>query len=384
MSKIVKGLALASALVAALAGSLARADDDGSFEVRLRGVYLDMANKSEAIPPLAVPGNAIHVNDKWIPDLDLEYFFTPHWSSELVLTYPQTQTVTVEKSALGGPTDIGTFKHLPPTLTAKYDFLPNSVFQPYVGVGVNFTIISSVNLNVPTVGALKLDTPSVGPAAQAGFDLRLARHWYFNADVKWVRLGSPLYLDGAHVSHVQLDPLLFGIGFGYRFGGGAAAPVAMAAAMPPPPPAPPPPAVPTPAPAAPPVAAVTPPPPPPPPPPAREQVLKGVNFKTDSATLQPESEKVLDGVAKTINACGCSRVEIRGYTDSTGSPAHNQALSERRAQSVQQYLEAHGVAPNILHAQGFGQDNPIASNKTAAGRAENRRVTIEYSEPVAH
>jgi len=191
--------------------SSVRADDD-PWEARLRGVYLDPANKSDAIPGLA-PKNAIHINDKWLPDLDFEYFFTPHWSTELVLTYPQTQTVSVSG------TSIGTFKHLPPVLTAKYDFLPDHDFQPYIGAGVNITIISDVNLAVPGVGELKLNSTSVGPAAQAGFDYKLQKHWYLNADVKWFKLGSDVDLaGGTRVSTVHIDPFLFGIGIGYRFG----------------------------------------------------------------------------------------------------------------------------------------------------------------------
>src|ERR1039457_7333002 len=101
----------AAATAALLTGAAAFASDDGPWEVRLRGLFLDPANKSDAIPLLAVPQDAIHVNSKWLPDLDIEYFFTRHWSSELILTYPQKQTVTGEKSALAGPTDLGTFNH---------------------------------------------------------------------------------------------------------------------------------------------------------------------------------------------------------------------------------------------------------------------------------
>jgi len=111
-------------------------------------------------------------------------------------------------------------------------------------------------------------------------------------------------------------------------------------------------------------------------------VLKGVNFETASAKLLPESTAVLAGVASTIEQCHCSKVDIRGYTDSVGKPEYNQKLSERRAMAVKDYLESHGVQAGILTAQGFGEDNPIASNKTAKGRAENRRVTVEFEAPV--
>ena len=103
----------------ALALNTARADD-GPWEVRLRAAYLDPANNSNSIDDL-VPANAVHINEKWMPDLNFEYFFTPNWSAELVLTYPVTMHVTV------GGTPIGTFKLLPPTLTGKYNFRPTRI-----------------------------------------------------------------------------------------------------------------------------------------------------------------------------------------------------------------------------------------------------------------
>jgi outer membrane protein len=361
------GTLVAAAVAASMfVGSVWAADDD-PWEVRLRAIYLDPAQKSDAFAPLGIPSNAIHVNDKWLPDLDIEYHFTPHWSSELVLTYPQSQTVTVEHSALGGPTDIGTFKHLPPVLTAKYNFRPEGTFRPYLGAGINLTFISDVSLQVPTVGPLTLNKTSVGPAAQAGFDWKLDEHWFLNADVKWVQLHATVKYDGAPVSQLRIDPLLWGLGIGYRFGGHKAGAVAPAAAVPPftaPPAA-----------AAPPVTA----PPPPPPAPASEQILEGVTFATNSAQLTPGSVPVLDKVVAQIQSCNCSSVTIRGYTDSTGNANYNQRLSERRAAAVQEYLGTHGVPARMLSSAGLGESNPIDSNATASGRAANRRVTVQFT-----
>ena len=112
-------------------------------------------------------------------------------------------------------------------------------------------------------------------------------------------------------------------------------------------------------------------------------MLQGVTFETDSAKLRPESASILDGVVTRIERCHCSHVDIRGYTDSTGKREYNQKLSERRANAVKDYLEAHGVATGILSAQGFGQDNPLTSNDTKEGRAENRRVTVRFTAPAA-
>ena len=216
MERIKLGAAVMMGVVGMLGAAQAHADE-GPWEIRLRALYLSPANKSDAIPAIAVPADAIHINSRWLPDLNFEYFFTPNWSSELVLTYPQSQTVTVEKSALGGPTDIGTFKHLPPVLTAKYNFAPDATIRPYVGLGVNLTLISKVDLAVPTVGKLDLSSSSVGPAAQAGLDVKLADHWFANADVKYVKLHSDVKLNGTKISEVRIDPWLVGVGVGYRF-----------------------------------------------------------------------------------------------------------------------------------------------------------------------
>jgi len=371
-----KTAALAAAMAGLVAAGAARADDDGPWMVRLRAVYLDPANKSDAYAPLDIPADAAHINGKWLPDLDFEYFFTPHWSSELVLTYPQSQTATLHLG--GAPLTLGTFKHLPPVLTAKYNFTPVGGFRPYLGLGVNLTLISDVKLSADGT-PLDLSSSSFGPAAQAGFDYKFADHWYLNADVKWVQLRADVKAGGAKLLQARIDPLLYGIGIGYRFGGGALPAVVPVRPAPPAPPAAPAPA---------PVAAPPPPPPAPapvvpPPPPAQEIVLKGVNFETASAKLKPESIAVLDSAVANIRKCNCGKVEIRGYTDSVGKAAYNLKLSERRAIAVKDYLVAHGIPADLLGAEGFGEANPIASNDTAAGRAENRRVTVQFKGIVA-
>jgi len=166
-----------------------------------------------------VPADAIHINSKTFPEIDFEYFITPSWSSELILTYPQSQTVTVESSALGGPANIGTFKHLPPILTLKYNFIPGGDFRPYIGAGVNFTLLSDVRLAVPTAPpmALELSRTSVGPAVQGGFDYKMADHWFANADVKWAMLRADVKFDSQTLAQVRVDPLLVAVGLGYRW-----------------------------------------------------------------------------------------------------------------------------------------------------------------------
>lgn len=175
--------------------------------VRARAVYIDPANKSA---PVAGTGAAdrIHVSTKTIPELDVSYFFTPHIAAELILTYPQKHDVTLDGAR------IGSFKHLPPTLTAQYHFLPGTAIDPYVGAGVNYTLLSKVNL---LNGAGRLEHDSFGLALQAGVDFKLDKNWSINLDVKKVQIRSDVYISGARASEVKVDPLLIGVGVGYRF-----------------------------------------------------------------------------------------------------------------------------------------------------------------------
>ena len=190
---------------------------EGPWMVRARAVRIDTANKSDPVPALAIPSDAITVSNKTIPELDVSYFFTPHIAAELVLTVPQKHTVTVQQSALGGPVDIGTFEHLPPTLMLQYHFMPDEKIRPYAGVGLNYTRISSVDLFVPTVGRLDLDHNSWGLAAGGGVDIEVAKNWFLNFDVKKVQIRTDVTQFGQKLSTVKVDPWLFGAGVGYRF-----------------------------------------------------------------------------------------------------------------------------------------------------------------------
>lgn len=108
----------------------------------------------------------------------------------------------------------------------------------------------------------------------------------------------------------------------------------------------------------------------------RSVVLKGVNFETGKATLTEEARAVLRDVAQSLAANPEVRVEVQGHTDNVGSRAFNQRLSQARAQTVAEFLVANGVSPSQVRARGYGFSRPIASNKTAEGRAKNRRVEL--------
>jgi OOP family OmpA-OmpF porin len=104
--------------------------------------------------------------------------------------------------------------------------------------------------------------------------------------------------------------------------------------------------------------------------------LEGVTFETGSAQLTGASQAKLDEAAQTLKQNPGLAVEVAGHTDSLGDAEKNRALSQRRAESVRDYLVSAGVAADTISARGYGEDEPMASNDTAAGRAENRRVEL--------
>jgi len=106
-----------------------------------------------------------------------------------------------------------------------------------------------------------------------------------------------------------------------------------------------------------------------------------ITFKTGSADLNADFFKVLDGVGLVVDEYDKTLIVIEGHTDSVGSDDNNQALSERRASAVGQYLASKGVNNQRVLAAGFGESRPIASNDNDAGRSQNRRVEVRL-EPI--
>lgn len=103
-------------------------------------------------------------------------------------------------------------------------------------------------------------------------------------------------------------------------------------------------------------------------------ILEGITFNTGSSTLSPESETILKRVLVTLNVYPKMKVEIRGYTDNVGKSSSNLRLSQRRADAVRIWLLNKGINENRIKATGYGEQNPIADNKTAEGRKKNRRI----------
>jgi outer membrane protein OmpA-like peptidoglycan-associated protein len=111
-----------------------------------------------------------------------------------------------------------------------------------------------------------------------------------------------------------------------------------------------------------------------------DQLLVGMTgettFEVDSDQIKPGFYSTMDKISGIVNKYGKTELKVAGHTDSTGSAQHNQTLSERRAMSVERYLEGDGVVPQRIYAAGYGKNQPVADNTTEAGRRLNRRVDI--------
>jgi outer membrane protein W len=117
---------IAACALFACAGLQAQTAPEGPWMIRARAVHLSSANNDST-------GLDLSINDKWLPEIDFSYFVTPNFAVELILTVPQKHTVSA------GGVEIGSLRHLPPTLTAQYHFTGMKSMRPYVGAGVNYT-----------------------------------------------------------------------------------------------------------------------------------------------------------------------------------------------------------------------------------------------------
>ena len=199
---------LAAASLAALLAATAMPvqAQESPWQLRVRAVKIDPADKDRT-------GLGLSLSQKTIPEVDISYFLTRNIAAELVLTVPQRHTLYSEG------TRIGSVKQLPPTLLAQYHFNPGGSFRPYLGAGLNYTLFSSVNFDPAVQAALQpsIRKHSFGLAAQAGFDYMLDKRWSINVDVKKIQMSTDVRSAGASVGKFKIDPLLVGVGAGYRF-----------------------------------------------------------------------------------------------------------------------------------------------------------------------
>lgn len=189
--------------------------------IRLRAIDIipQEETNSFTLGGAAVPFTA-DVSNQIVPELDISYFFNDNIAVELVLATAYHH-VDVNVGGVGLP--LGDTWVLPPTLLAQYHFNLGNGIKPYVGAGINYTIFygESGDLQGPLAGNNLSISDEFGWALQAGVDVHLGDNIYFNADFKYIWLNPDVSVNvGPTPARVDLDlnPIVVGVGFGYRFG----------------------------------------------------------------------------------------------------------------------------------------------------------------------
>jgi len=182
------------------------------WQVRVRA----LAVVPEEDADITVIGGTVDIDNSIVPEIDITYFVTDHFALELILA---TTPHEVEHSS---GLDLGSSWLLPPTLTAQYHFNPKGKWRPYVGAGVNYTFF----YNIDEPKGFKMDYENGwGYALQAGIDIQVTDdpRWFLNFDVKkvWIDTEVDITVKGTPNTKIKADvdinPWLFGVGFGYRF-----------------------------------------------------------------------------------------------------------------------------------------------------------------------
>lgn len=336
---------------------------------------------------------------------------------ELSLRRERTQTITFPDQTVGSNAGV----QLSTTTgfgNLWYDLFPQWRLHPYVGggFGVARQILNNFQTNVETAPPRKADDASLAYQFGGGVRFDLTSHFSIGLDYRWVKTFNTKlfpYEEQPQTffrSHYNAQSVLFSVQY-FIFGkpkppaAEPVAPVEVVALVAP---------VDTDGDGVPddvdqcpdsPAGSVVdatgcPPPPPPPPAPTCKQpgpgekvslagcgagdsiVLRGVNFATNKAVLTVNAKTILDDVVAELKAHPEVEIAINGHTDSDGSDASNQKLSERRAASVMAYLVSQGIAANRMVSAGFGEGSPVADNATAEGKELNRRVELKITKGI--
>lgn len=193
MKKLTAGKLFALVVLGGLSSGVVA--DNWMMRVRAIGVAPDVDSSL----------GGIDVDTQYTGELDFTYFITPNIGVELILA------TTRHEVSLNG-SSLGKVSALPPTLTLQYHFNPKGQISPYVGAGLNYTRFYNVDLP-----GFNIDENSFGGALQAGVDIAVSKNGYINLDVKKIWIGTDVSSGGSHVTNLDIDPWVYGIGYGFRF-----------------------------------------------------------------------------------------------------------------------------------------------------------------------
>lgn len=193
---------LAASMLAAAAPA-AVAHEKGDMLLRFGGAL---------VAPKSNNSDVVSVDDGYSASLTFTYLFTDNWAVDVLAAWPFKHDITL----LDG-TDIGSTKHLPPTVSLQYYFNTEGLVRPYIGAGINYTTFFDEKERGPIEGTnLTLDD-SWGLAGQVGLDFMISETWFLNADVRYIDIETEARIDGAFVTDVDITPWVYSLQAGFKF-----------------------------------------------------------------------------------------------------------------------------------------------------------------------
>ncbi len=227
MKAMMKPLALVTALIAAAGSAQVMAHDASDWIVRAGATTVNPQESSDS-PTLsgANLGGGVSVDSDTQLGITVEYMYTSNWGVELLAATPFQHTVSTKGGTLAGLglDDLADVKQLPPTLSLNYHPTASGAFQPYVGIGLNYTMFfnESESSGLKSVGGhnFKLDD-SIGLAFQVGFDWQLDDKWLVNTSLRYINIETDALVDTVlgtvKVDNVKIDPYVYTVAIGYKF-----------------------------------------------------------------------------------------------------------------------------------------------------------------------
>ncbi|WP_019593041.1 OmpW family protein [Thioalkalivibrio sp. ALM2T] len=201
------GLLAPAALIPAHA--IAANADVSAGDWLLRGGLTHIAPKSDN-GDLMNGTHSVDVGSSTRPSGNITYMMTDNLGLELLVAIPFKHDLSLSGA------DIGSTRHLPPTLSLQYHFNTGTGVRPYVGAGINYTYFFDEDTSDVLDADIDLDD-SWGAAVQAGIDFAVDENWFVNAEVRWIDIDTDVSLGGDHLGTVNIDPWTFGMNVGYRF-----------------------------------------------------------------------------------------------------------------------------------------------------------------------
>lgn len=203
MNVIKLGIVCAGLLAATVGTHAARAADAGDWLWRVG---------AHSVRPKSDNHDVVNVDSATTLTFNATRLITPNWGVELLAALPFEHDIN-----LNGGGKVASTKHLPPTLSVQYHFMPAGTVRPYAGLGLNYTLFFDEKTRGALAGTdLKLQD-SFGLAAQLGVDVSIGNDWFVNVDARWLDIDAKAKVDGTSIGKVHIDPFAYGVSVGRRF-----------------------------------------------------------------------------------------------------------------------------------------------------------------------